>query len=93
MPVTFLNIEWPNENIDSVYSPSSIIQEYFSPGESLSVSDFKEKCLIALDKASDRVRAKYGYACTSAMGEAERISDLCGEFDEEKVIKILSIKG
>lgn len=92
MPITYMNIEWPNKKDDQVYSPSSIIKTFFKPQEQLTVKQFKETCTQSLEEASERVRQKFGYACTSAMAEAKRISALCETYDKEDSIKIISFK-
>ncbi len=92
MPVTYVHIELPDHKKDQIYSPSSIIQEYFNPGEVLSVDTFLTICTKSLNEASERVRQKFGYACTSAMAESQRINTLCQNYDTSKKIKIVSIK-
>ena len=92
MPVTYVHIEWPDHKTDHLYSPSSVIQEYFKPGEDLSIEIFLATCTKGLNKASERVQQKFGYACTSAMAELERINILCQDYDISKKVKIVSIK-
>jgi len=92
MPVTYVNIEWPNQEVDQVYSPSSVIKEYFTEGDSLSVEEFLTECNKALEEASERVRKKYGYACTTAQEESKRINEKCKDFHFLKNVKITSIK-
>ncbi len=92
MPVTYVNIEWPNEETDEVYSPSSVIKEYFKPGETLTIEDFLNKCNQSLSLASERVRVKFGYACTSAISETERINKKCTIFTASDSVKIIAIK-
>ena len=73
MPETYVQIQWPNGRKEHIYSPSSIIRDYFQAGTELPLSDFETRCVQALDHASDRVRERYGYACSSAMAEKQRI--------------------
>jgi uncharacterized repeat protein (TIGR04042 family) len=92
MPVTHVNIEWPDHKTDQIYSPSSVIEEYFEVGAILTISDFLAKCNAGLSEASERVRLKFGYACTSAQAETFRIKDRCDAFKATENVKILSIK-
>ena len=92
MPVTYVHIEWPDHKVDRVYSPSSVIKDYFKPGEDLLVDVFLAACTKGLNNASERVRQKFGYACTSGMAELQRISNLCQDYDNSKKVKIVSIK-
>ena len=92
MPVTYVNIEWPNKETDQVYSPSSVVKEYFNSGETLTVQEFLNTCNQSLDIASERVREKFGYACTSAQSESQRIEEKCKNFTALEHVKIISIK-
>ena len=92
MPVTYINIEWPNNETDKVYSPSSVVKEYFNASESLTIPDFLNACNQSLEIASERVRKKYGYACTSAQSESQRIKNKCKNFTANEMVKIISIK-
>lgn len=92
MPVTYVNIEWPDSQTDQIYSPSSVIEEYFKVGESISINDFLTKSNEGLAEASERVRKKFGYACTSAQAESDRIKERCDVYDASKKVKIISIK-
>lgn len=73
MPETYVRIAWPDGQEDTVYSPSSTIVEYLKPGAELSLSEFEAQALRGLDFASRRVTAIYGFACTAAEAEKERL--------------------
>ena len=92
MPVTYVHIEWPGAEKDQVYSPSSVIQNYFKPEEELSITAFSKVCNEGLMEASERVRQKFGYACSSAQMESIRITEKCKSYQQEALVKILSIK-
>ncbi|KAA1243129.1 MSMEG_0570 family nitrogen starvation response protein [Aquimarina sp. RZ0] len=92
MPVTYVHIELPDRRTDQIYSPSSIIETYFNPGDDLPIDTFLSICSEGLEEASERVRQKFGYACTSAIAEYQRIHVLCQNYDSSKKIKIISIK-
>lgn len=91
MPVTYITIEWPNNEKDEIYSPSSVIIDFFSIGENININDFLVRCNEGLSEASERVRQKFGFACTSALSESNRISEKCKEFDKNKYVKIIAI--
>lgn len=92
MPVTYVNIEWPNEEEDQLYSPSSVIEDFFTTGSQLTVDEFLRVTHEALTEASERVRKKYGYACTSAQAEIKRVSIKCKEYNATNSVKIIAIK-
>jgi uncharacterized repeat protein (TIGR04042 family) len=91
MPITYVHIEWPDHKTGQVYSPSSVIKEYFKSGERLSVEKFLAACTEGLNAASERVQQKFGYTCTSAIAELERINILCQNYDISKKVKIISV--
>ncbi len=92
MPITYVHIEWPDKQKDQIYSPSSVIENYFKIGDSITVNDFLKKNNEALAEASERVRKKFGYACTSAQAESHRIKEKSDEYESSKKVKIISIK-
>lgn len=73
MPEIFFRTSWPDGSSMRCYSPSLVVEDYFTAGASYPVADFVERSREALTIASDRVRAKYGFACTSAMSQLEAI--------------------
>ncbi|GAB3220040.1 MSMEG_0570 family nitrogen starvation response protein [Spirosoma arcticum] len=73
MPEVNVPIEWPDKQRDSIYSPSTVLLQYIKSGDSLSVQDFDERVSEALQLASQRVYERYGFECTSAMGELARL--------------------
>jgi uncharacterized repeat protein (TIGR04042 family) len=73
MPEMLFSVRWPDNTVDECYSPSLVIKDYMNVGESYPVQDFVQRSRTALNIASERVRAKYGYACSSAMDQLARI--------------------
>jgi uncharacterized repeat protein (TIGR04042 family) len=94
MPEIYMQIEWPDKKTDEVYSPSSVISGYFSPGEVLTLAEFEQKVVKALTEASGRVLARYGYECTSAMAEIQRLTTILhGMKDKTETIKIIHLSA
>lgn len=73
MPEMRFHIQWPDGTQEICYSPSLVIKDYFQPGETYSLEDFVARSRTALNIASDRVQAKYGFPCGRAMGQLQRI--------------------
>lgn len=73
MPETHMEIRWPDQSIESCYSPSSVISEYLQAGREYPLAEFVALCDQALNEASERVRRKYGYACSAANDQNEHI--------------------
>jgi uncharacterized repeat protein (TIGR04042 family) len=73
MPEMRFSISWPDGSTESCYSPSLVIKEFFRPGETYRLEEFVAKSRAALNIASNRVKAKYGFACSSAIDQLTRI--------------------
>ncbi|MDW6005161.1 MSMEG_0570 family nitrogen starvation response protein [Vibrio mangrovi] len=80
MPVTKFAVKWPKGGTEICYSPSSVIKEYLEPGIAYTPEVFLHQCEKALKIASERVEAKYGFACSGAYEQLERIRLRCREF-------------
>ncbi|MBD0862441.1 MSMEG_0570 family nitrogen starvation response protein [Gordonia sp. zg691] len=74
MPEMTIEVRWPDGVARQYYSPSLVLHDHLSPGV-YRVDDFRTRATTALDEASARVRAKFGFACTSAAASAEAIAD------------------
>lgn len=73
MPSVNFTVKWPNGEISNFYSPSTIVYQYFQKGQKLAANDFLEIANVALNAASERVRQRYGFACSSAMDTLNQI--------------------
>lgn len=73
MPEMRFAVRWPDGAESSHYSPSLVMHDFLSTGESYGVADFVARSSEALDAAGKRVRAAYGFACTSAMASRDEI--------------------
>lgn len=73
MPEMRFQIEWPDGERQTCYSPSLVVKEHLAEGSAYAVSDFVARCEEALTIASERVRAKYGFSCGAAQAEREAI--------------------
>lgn len=92
MSELYMQIEWPDNRVDQVHSPSSIIKEFFKKGESLPLSIFENKVVEALHQASNRFRAKFGFESICALSEIERIKFIASTMSEnDKSVKIVNI--
>ena len=76
MPETYLRVQLPDNKEETIYSPSTIIKEYFEKATVMSLDEFESNCSKALNHASKRVYERFGYECTSAMGELARVNRL-----------------
>jgi uncharacterized repeat protein (TIGR04042 family) len=75
-------IRWPDGTAETCYSPSLVVKDFLSPGESYALADFLDRSRTALDIASARVEAKYGWRCSRAMAQLARIETAVAAFVE-----------
>jgi uncharacterized repeat protein (TIGR04042 family) len=81
MPEMMFHIAWPDGSTEQCYSPSLVIKDFFAVGETYPVPDFIQRSRTALTIASDRVREKYGFACSRAMGQLARLENGARRFE------------
>ena len=80
MPVMHFRIRWPDASETRCYSPSSVVQDFLAPGRRYALDDFLQRSREALAMASERVRAKYGFACSQAMDQLAEIEHTAARF-------------
>jgi uncharacterized repeat protein (TIGR04042 family) len=80
MPEMRFVIRWPDGKRESCYSPSLVIRDFLQEGETYPVPDFLQRSREALQIASERVKAKYGHACSLALGQLARIEATATQF-------------
>jgi uncharacterized repeat protein (TIGR04042 family) len=80
MPEMLFTVRWPDKSVSECYSPSLVIKDYLEVGSSYPVAEFVDRSRTALNIASERVRAKYGYACSSAMDQLQKIESTASRF-------------
>jgi putative flavoprotein involved in K+ transport len=73
MPEMHFLVEWPNGERETLYSPSYVVDDHLTVGQDYPISDFLERVGRALRSASDRVEARYGFACSSALDQLRAI--------------------
>src|SRR5882672_10558535 len=80
MPEVRLRVRWPDRSTSSVYSPSTVVKEYFEVGAVYALEDFVARARRGLLAASERVRLKYGYACSRAVDQLAEIEAAAARF-------------
>jgi len=84
----YFRLRWPDSAETSHYSPSVVIKDYFAPGEEIELADFLERARTALTIASDRVKAKYGFACSRAYGSLLFIEQHAAPFQRQRDARV-----
>lgn len=91
MPEMHFQIRWPDGTEASCYSPSLVVKKYLSVGETYTLADFLERSRTALNLASDRVQAKFGFPCSLAIGQLQALETTAAQFQthENPQVKVL----
>ncbi len=92
MPEMRFLITWPDGSIEACYSPSLVIKDYFTVGESYPIEEFLTRSRTALTIASDRVKARYGFACSRAMGQLSKIERTAAPFQSLREARVTITK-
>lgn len=91
MPERYFDIRWPDGVEQSCYSPSSVIDEFFSPEQQYPLADFMQLSEKALNLASERVKSKYGFYCSSAADQLAQLKARSSQFSAVEIITVLRI--
>lgn len=92
MPEMHFRVRWPNGQVDECYSPSYVIEEHLSVGQEYTVEDFVSRVRAALRVASERVFARYGFECSSALDQLRAVEATAaglGPSDAGGAVKVL----
>jgi uncharacterized repeat protein (TIGR04042 family) len=88
MPEVTLELRWPDGEASTFYSPSTVVYEFLQPGDQLTIAELEQKGLTALQEASERVRARYGFACTRTDEEALKLRKRLALFNRSDMVEI-----
>lgn len=91
MPETTFTAELPDGTFQPCYSPSSVVKNYFRPGQVVPASEFIELSRTALNEASERVRQKFGFSCTATSASLSDIERWAGALPPDTPLTILHI--
>jgi uncharacterized repeat protein (TIGR04042 family) len=91
VPEMTFEVRWPDGSAQCCYSPSLVMHDYLHTGASYTVAEFLDRSDRALTEASARVRAKYGFACTSVIDTRARIILAANRFPLDAVIEITAM--
>jgi uncharacterized repeat protein (TIGR04042 family) len=81
MPEMLFHIRWPDGVTEQCYSPSLVIKDHLEASATYDLAEFMRRSRTALMIASDRVREKYGFACSRAMAQLARLEAAAGRFE------------
>ncbi|MGW6742556.1 MSMEG_0570 family nitrogen starvation response protein [Streptomyces sp. NPDC055025] len=73
MPEIYFHVRWPDGATQRCYSPSTVVEDYFTAGGEYELTDFVERSRTALGIAGERVKEKFGFHCTGASDQLAQI--------------------
>lgn len=91
MPSVYFHVRWPDQSESQCYSPSTVIHDYFRAGEQLSLQEFLIRARDGLGAASERVRMKFGFACSSAADQLAQIEAAATRFAADATVEVLAV--
>ena len=91
MPVVLFTVQLADGTTKQCYSPSSVVRRYFVTGEEMPAAEFLARSSEALAAASERVRERFGFACSSAVTEMADIEQWMSGVPSHSMVRILNI--
>lgn len=91
MPEVRFTIRWPDGREESCYSPSTAITRHLKAGCTYPLAEFVERARTGLNEGSDRVAAKFGFACSSALDQLAQIETTAAALPADSQVTCLSM--
>lgn len=91
MPEMTFTVQWPDGRTQSCYSPSLVMHDYLTAGTDYSVAEFLDRSRTALTEASERVRARFGVYCTSAVEQIASLEQVAGTHASASTVRVLEM--
>nr|WSY48823.1 MSMEG_0570 family nitrogen starvation response protein [Streptomyces sp. NBC_00886] len=91
MPEMYFQVRWPDGVTQRCYSPSTVVEDYFTTGGEYDLADFVERSRAALGTAGERVREKYGFFCTGASGQLAQIEETASAYAADAKVTVESL--
>lgn len=84
-------VRWPDGSVEDCYSPSLVMHDHLVDGETYTVEDFVRRAVTGLAEASDRVRARFGFACSASAASAEKVQLTAACFEAHQPVRVLRL--
>ncbi|ADU72753.1 MSMEG_0570 family nitrogen starvation response protein [Pantoea sp. At-9b] len=91
MPAMHFVVCWPDGSKDTCYSPSTAIEKHLEVNHPYALEEFVTLSTRALDEASERVKAKFGYFCSSAQDQSAVIVQKARQFSAQQQVIVEKI--
>lgn len=87
-----VTVRWPDGRVEGCYSPSLVMHDHLQPGATYRVDEFTRRSATGLAEASERVRARYGFACTASAASLERIQSTASSFAAGDLVEVIDMQ-
>ena len=91
MPEMTFTVRWPDGRVLDHYSPSLVVHDHLAEGATYDVAEFRERSATALGEASERVRERFGFTCSSAAESLHGIDRLAASYPSDGVVTVLRL--
>lgn len=88
MPEVLFRLRWPDGSVETCYSPSTVIRDFFEAGRAYRRADFLQAARAGLGAASDRVRMRYGSGCSRAAAQLAALETRVETLDADATVKV-----
>jgi uncharacterized repeat protein (TIGR04042 family) len=92
MPEMHFIVRWPDGGQMRCYSPSLVVRDYLEVGRVYPLADFMERSQTMLNIASERVRAKFGYACSGALDQLQDLELRAAACDQTGQVTVVAFE-
>lgn len=92
MPEMHFSVRWPDGGEMRCYSPSLVVRDYLEVGARYTVAEFMDRSRTMLNIGSERVRAKYGFACSAAMDQLATLEARAAGCEAAGAVTVLSFE-
>ncbi|MCB8879790.1 MSMEG_0570 family nitrogen starvation response protein [Acidisoma cellulosilytica] len=83
MPEMEFSLRWPDGSESRCYSPSLVVEDHLTVGETYPVPDLVARSRAAMTEASRRVAVKFGFPCSRAMATLSTIEQRAAQWQAE----------
>ena len=92
MPEMTFTVQWPDGAVQDCYSPSLVMHDHLQAGATYTVAELLERTGAALHTASERVRARYGFACSSAAATRDQLRATASRYAPHQQVEVLHME-
>jgi uncharacterized repeat protein (TIGR04042 family) len=92
MPEMHFVVRWPDGDETRCYSPSLVVRDYLEVGRVYALPDFMARSRTMLNIGSERVRAKFGYACSGALDQLGELETRAADYPPEAQVTVTAFE-